>query len=64
MDGQRYASGQAGTMQNVVSDFICSEVERIDCELCFSFMVVQEGGAMHGEKWMSVGNDRRVEMLS
>ena len=41
-------------------------IERIDgYELwsCLSFIVMQEGGAMHGRKWMSVGNDRMVEML-
>ena len=54
-------SGHAGSKQNVFDDFICLEVERMDC---LSFIVMQEGGAMHGRKWMSVGNDRMVEMLS
>ena len=31
---------------------------------CLSFVVMQEGLDMHGEKWMSVGNDRMVEMFS
>ena len=56
-----YGSGHAGSRQNAFDDFICSEVERMDC---LSFVVMQEGGAMHGRKWMSVGNDRMVEMLS
>jgi len=25
---------------------------------------IQEDGVMHGAKWMSVGNDRMVEMVS
>ena len=29
-----------------------------------SFVVMQEGLDMRGEKWMSVGNDRMVEMFS
>ena len=44
-----------------------SEVERIDGDelwACLSFIVMPEGGAMHGAKWMSVGNDRMVEMFS
>ena len=58
--------GHAGIIQNVFNDFICSEVERIDGDelwTCLSFIVMQEGGAMHGAKWMSVGNDRMVEMF-
>ena len=42
-------------------------IERIDGDAlwdCLSFVVMVEGGAMHGAKWMSVGNDRMVEMLS
>ena len=31
---------------------------------CLSFVVMLEGGAMRGGKWMSVGNDRIVEMFS
>ena len=46
-----YGSGHAGSRQNVFDDFICSEVERMDC---LSFVVMQKGGAMHG-RWMSVG---------
>ena len=41
--------------------------ERIDGNAfwdCLSFVVMLEGGVMHGRKWMSVGNDRMVEMLS
>ena len=58
--------GHAGSIQNVFNDFICLEVERIDGDelwICLSFIVMQEGGAMHGAKWMSVGNDRMVEMF-
>ena len=32
-------------------------------EIVFSFVVRQEGGDMHGAKWMSVGNDITVEMI-
>ena len=42
-------------------------IERIDGDAlwdCLSFIVMLEGGAMHGAKWMSVGNDRMVEMFS
>ena len=34
VDEQGYVSGYAGRMQNVFSDFICSEVERIDWMNC------------------------------
>ena len=46
-------SGYAGRIQNAFSDFICSEAERIDSDelwACFSFIILQEGGAMHGTK--------------
>ena len=42
-------------------------IERIDGDAlwdCLSFVVMLEGGAMHGAKWMSVGNDRIAEMFS
>ena len=42
-------------------------IERIDGDALWdwlSFIVMLEGGAMHGAKWMSVGNDRMVGMLS
>ena len=42
-------------------------IERIDGDQlwpCLSFIVLLEGGAMHGAKWMSVGNDRMAEMFS
>ena len=42
-------------------------IQRIDRDqlwACLSFVVSQEGGAMHGAQWMSVGNDRMVEMFS
>ena len=36
-------------------------IERIDgdaCSLVFPFFIIMlEGGAMHGTKWMSVGNE-------
>ena len=32
--------------------------------LCRYAGIKLEGGAMHGRKWMSVGNDRMVEMFS
>ena len=67
MDEQRYVSGYAGRIQNDFSDFICSEVEKIDGDelwACLSLIIMQEGGAMNGVKWMSVGNDRMVEMFS
>ena len=59
--------GHAGSIQNVFNDFICSKVEKIDGDelwACLSFIIMQEGGIMHGAKWMSVGNDRMVEMFS
>ena len=31
---------------------------------CLSFVVMLEGRVMHRWKWMSVGNDRMVEMFS
>ena len=40
-------SGHAESRQNVFDDFICSAVERMDC---FSFVVMLEGGVMHGAK--------------
>ena len=43
------------------------EIERIDGDQlwdCLSFVVMLEGGAMHGAKWMSVGNGRMVEIFS
>ena len=43
--------GHAGSIQNVFDDFVCSEVERIDGDelwVCLSFVVILEGGAMHG----------------
>ena len=42
-------------------------IERIDGDAlwaCPSFIVMLEGGAMHGAKWMSVGDSRMVEMFS
>ena len=42
-------------------------IERIDGDAlwdCLFFVVMLEGGAMHGAKWMSVGNDRIAEMFS
>ena len=42
-------------------------IERIDGDALWarlSFIVMQEGGAVNGAKWMSVGNDRMVEMFS
>ena len=42
-------------------------IERIDGDALWdylSFIVMLEGGAMHGVKWMSVENDRMVEMFS
>ena len=36
----------------------------MNCGPFLSFIIMQEGGAMHGAKWMSVGNDRMVEMVS
>ena len=41
-------------------------IERIDGYewwSCLSFIAMQEGLDMHGEKWMSVGNDRMFEMF-
>ena len=58
--------GHAGTIQNVFNDFIRPGVERIDGnELwgCLSFILMQEGRAMHGAEWMSVGNDGMVGMF-
>ena len=45
--------GHVGSIQNVFDDFICSEIERIDGDelwACLSFVVMLEGGAMHGAK--------------
>ena len=56
-----------GRIQNVFSGFIRSEVERIDgCELLafLSCIIIQEGGAMHRAKWISLGNDTMVGMFS
>ena len=36
----------------------------MNCGGCLSFIVMQEGGAMHGAEWMSVGNDGMVGMFS
>ena len=43
VDEQGYVSGYAGRMQNVFSDFICLEVERIGGDelwACLSFIVM------------------------
>ena len=42
-------------------------IERVDGDAlwaCLSFIIMLEGGAMNGIKWMSVGDDRMVEMFS
>ena len=48
-----------GRLQNVFSDFICSEVERINGDelwACLSFIVMKEGGAMerNGCVWETI----------
>ena len=42
-------------------------IERIDEDAlwdCLSFVVMLEGGGMHGAQWMGVGNDKMVVMFS
>ena len=51
-----------GRIQNVFSDFICLEDERIyrDLDLPFLYRYAE----WWSYEWMSVGNDRMVEMFS
>lgn len=61
-------------LQNVSSDFICSEVEwrskdwQIWCMVmsfiynCYGSM--QENGVIHGEEWMSIRNDEMSKKIS
>ena len=51
----------AGGEQNLFNDFIYSQAERSDRDELWaflSFIAMQEGGAMHGVKWMSLVSSR------